>query len=121
MNFFSSVNLYAVCDSWLEDQRDLAERHLSEQEERVIRFREPLTDLEKVKTAGARKAIGVEKNSFYYEAARKIAIRTLTKTQLMKVDFWYGDVFSEDKSQSEQPRKCVPRGQRGQICDRQFK
>ena len=44
------------------------------------------------------KAIGVEKNSFYYEAARKLAIKSLTKSQLKKVDFWYGDVNNADIS-----------------------
>jgi hypothetical protein len=42
MKYLVQVNLFGVCESWVDDPRDLADRHLSEHEKELLRFREPL-------------------------------------------------------------------------------
>ncbi len=45
-----------------------------------------------VKRRGVKRAVGVEKNSFYYESARRNSIRSLNRSQLERTDFWLGDI-----------------------------
>jgi hypothetical protein len=42
MNYLVQVNLFGVCDSWLEDRRDISVRQVTREEDELLRFREPL-------------------------------------------------------------------------------
>jgi hypothetical protein len=54
-----------------------------------------------VRDFGVKRAIGVEKNFHYYEAARRLALGSLTRAELERVDFWLGDLNSEDWSRDD--------------------
>lgn len=42
MKFLVQINLFGLCDSWIEDRKDLAERRLNKSERELIKHREPL-------------------------------------------------------------------------------
>ena len=52
--------------------------------------------IEAARTTRVRKAIGVEIEAPSREKARLAAIRSLPREQLERVDFWMGDIYSED-------------------------
>lgn len=52
--------------------------------------------IEAVRTSPVKRAIGVEIESKSREKARQAAFETLTREQLERVDFWIGDIYSED-------------------------
>jgi len=47
--------------------------------------------LEAVKKTKVKKAIGIEITKKYYELSRERALKNLSKKQLRRIDFWYGD------------------------------
>lgn len=50
----------------------------------------------------ARLAVGVELNYSYYETARKLAIRTMSKSQLLRTNFWLGNMSNDDWSSDDE-------------------
>ena len=52
--------------------------------------------IEAARTSPVRKAIGVEIEASSREKARLAAIRSLNRDQLERVDFWMGDIYSDD-------------------------
>lgn len=47
---------------------------------------------EVVKQTNVKMAIGIERDFNYYDKARKCAIQELTKDELNRIDFWFGDI-----------------------------
>lgn len=49
-----------------------------------------------IKQCNIKKAIGIELEKNFYEKARKLSIKELSKKQLQKTDFWLGEYYTED-------------------------